>query len=75
MSKRLCKYCNKLITPDDSFRTISVLAYGYTLVVDKVTNTAHLLMSEKRTQLLLRRRQARPILKSHTAHSAEGTEK
>ena len=56
---RLCKLCGKLITLDASFEIVSQHGYGVTLVVEKAvdrsTDRAHLLVSEKRTQLLLRR--------------------
>ena len=56
MSERLCKWCDGLI-PEDSVRTVSVLSYGYTLVLDEVANRTHLLLSKKRTSLVLHRRQ------------------
>ena len=56
MSERLCKWCDGLI-PEDSVRTVSVLSYGYTLVLDEIANRTHLLMSQRRTRLALQRRQ------------------
>ena len=56
MSERLCKWCDELI-PDDRVRVVSVLSYGYTLVLDEIANRAHLLMSHRRTLVELQCRQ------------------
>ena len=69
MSERLCKWCDGLI-PEDSVRTVSVLSYGYTLVLDEIANRAHLLMSHGRTLVELQRRQPKTEILT-TASSAE----
>ena len=55
---RLCKLCNGYFTLDDeNFEVVSKSKRGLSVVLDKVNNVAHLLMSEKWTAARLRREQ------------------
>lgn len=60
MSARLCKLCGQLIVVTEDFEILSNLPRGGqygVVVIDKNIGTAHILLSEKKTQRILERRQ------------------
>jgi hypothetical protein len=70
LEARLCKICNRLLIPDDSFKFISYAPFGAEVFIEKqddgnggVKEIAHVLQSVRLTKKMLKKREAKIQIK------------